>query len=194
MVDALLRQNPAIALVDLDPQGADALGFIRKVRRSSRHTVVLVMSDLYNDERTRKALVLGATGVVLKMQPPSVLIATIESFCELNGGHDVALGRAVPQTRSDHSLEARETSTAACTKSDSLTEREREVVGQIVGGLQNKAIAIRLHISHITVRHHLSSIFSKLGVSGRQKLLIWAHEEGLALRRVDSIISPRMVG
>lgn len=187
-MDALLRQNPAIALVDLDPQGADALGFVRKVKRSSRNTIVLVLSDLDDEERARKALVLGATGVVLKMQPPSVLIATIESLCGYNGG-PVELGRAVPKMRSDHRLEAPESRTAASTKIDSLTEREREVIGLIAGGLKNKAIARRLHISDITVRHHLTSIFNKLGVSDRQKLLILAHQQGLARLTLSSEVS-----
>ena len=47
-------------------------------------------------------------------------------------------------------------------------------------GLSNKDIADRLCISSITVRHHLTSIFDKLGVSNRQKLLIRAHQNGLS--------------
>jgi DNA-binding NarL/FixJ family response regulator len=62
---------------------------------------------------------------------------------------------------------------------DGLTEREREVVRLISEGLSNKDIANRLCISSITVRHHLTSIFDKLGVSNRQKLLIRAHQNGL---------------
>jgi DNA-binding NarL/FixJ family response regulator len=60
-----------------------------------------------------------------------------------------------------------------------LTEREREVIVLIGQGLSNKDIADRLCISVITVRHHLTSIFDKLGVSTRQKLLIRAHQYGL---------------
>jgi DNA-binding NarL/FixJ family response regulator len=60
-----------------------------------------------------------------------------------------------------------------------LTEREREVIRLIGQGLSNKDIADRLCISGITVRHHLTSIFDKLGVSTRQKLLIRAHQYGL---------------
>ena len=62
---------------------------------------------------------------------------------------------------------------------EGLTEREREVVRLISEGLSNKDIADRLCISSITVRHHLTNIFDKLGVSNRQKLLIRAHQHGL---------------
>ncbi|MDQ3235875.1 MAG: response regulator transcription factor, partial [Pseudobdellovibrionaceae bacterium] len=63
---------------------------------------------------------------------------------------------------------------------EGLTERERDVVRLISQGLSNKDIADRLCISSITVRHHLTNIFDKLGVSNRQKLLIRAHQYGIA--------------
>jgi DNA-binding NarL/FixJ family response regulator len=61
----------------------------------------------------------------------------------------------------------------------SLTDRERNVIALVGEGLSNKDIGDRLCISEITVRHHLTSIFDKLGVSNRQKLLIRAHQYGL---------------
>lgn len=61
-----------------------------------------------------------------------------------------------------------------------LTEREREVIGLIGEGLRNQQIADRLSISVITVRHHLSSIFSKLDVGDRFELAIYAYRHGLA--------------
>jgi DNA-binding NarL/FixJ family response regulator len=64
-------------------------------------------------------------------------------------------------------------------RSGSLTEREREIIALIGQGLSNKDIADRLCISVITVRHHLTNIFDKLGVATRQKLLIRAHQYGL---------------
>jgi two-component system, NarL family, nitrate/nitrite response regulator NarL len=61
-----------------------------------------------------------------------------------------------------------------------LTEREREVIGLIGEGLRNQQIADRLSISVITVRHHLSSIFSKLDVGDRFELAIYSYRHGLA--------------
>jgi DNA-binding NarL/FixJ family response regulator len=58
---------------------------------------------------------------------------------------------------------------------EALTEREREVIRLVEEGLSNKDIAYRLSISDSTVRHHMTSIFDKVGVSNRQKLLIHAH-------------------
>jgi two-component system, NarL family, nitrate/nitrite response regulator NarL len=61
-----------------------------------------------------------------------------------------------------------------------LTEREREVIERACEGLKNKQIADRLFISDTTVRHHLTSIFSKLEVSDRLELVIYAYRYGLA--------------
>lgn len=60
-----------------------------------------------------------------------------------------------------------------------MTPREREVIRLITQGLSNKDIADRLLISSITVRHHLTNIFDKVGVSNRQQLLIRAHQDGI---------------
>ena len=61
-----------------------------------------------------------------------------------------------------------------------LTNREREVIAVIGDGLKNKQIAVRLSISEETVRRHLTSIYSKLDVSDRLELVIYAYRYGLA--------------
>jgi DNA-binding NarL/FixJ family response regulator len=61
-----------------------------------------------------------------------------------------------------------------------LSQREREVVTLIGQGLKNKQIAENLSISEITVRHHLTSIFTKLDISDRLELIIYAYRHGLA--------------
>jgi DNA-binding NarL/FixJ family response regulator len=61
-----------------------------------------------------------------------------------------------------------------------LTGREMEVIRMVCEGLNNKEIAERLSISPLTVRHHLSSIYRKLGVASRLKLVIYAYNNGLS--------------
>jgi two-component system, NarL family, nitrate/nitrite response regulator NarL len=61
-----------------------------------------------------------------------------------------------------------------------LTAREREVILRACEGLKNKEIAERLFISDTTVRHHLTSIFTKLEVSDRLELILYAYRYGLA--------------
>jgi DNA-binding NarL/FixJ family response regulator len=61
-----------------------------------------------------------------------------------------------------------------------LTNREREVLGAICEGLDDKAIAQRLSLSGNTVRNHVASVYSKLGVNRRAAAAAWARERGLA--------------
>jgi two-component system, NarL family, nitrate/nitrite response regulator NarL len=62
----------------------------------------------------------------------------------------------------------------------SLSEREKEVIKMVGKGLKNKQVAEALFISSITVHHHLTSIYSKLEVTDRLELLIFAYRHGLA--------------
>jgi DNA-binding NarL/FixJ family response regulator len=66
------------------------------------------------------------------------------------------------------------------TGTSALTEREREIIVLVSEGLRNKEIAERLFISDATVRTHLSSIFAKLNVPNRLKLIVYAYRHGLA--------------
>jgi DNA-binding NarL/FixJ family response regulator len=80
----------------------------------------------------------------------------------------------------DHMTRPASEADPAATRIARLTKREREVLGLIGQGLRNKQIAERLYISEITVRHHLTSVYDKLGVTDRLELVIYAYQHGLA--------------
>jgi DNA-binding NarL/FixJ family response regulator len=144
---------------------------------------VTVPGDYWMTADTRQTLAAGADGIVLKVQPSAVLLATINYLAHSRKAVALPIDHASTQLQLNHSpaiLAPPSPSPAPSKCSDGLTEREREVVRLIGEGLSNKDIADRLCISSITVRHHLTSIFDKLGVSNRQKLLIRAHQQGLA--------------
>ena len=61
-----------------------------------------------------------------------------------------------------------------------LTARERQVIAGVATGESNREIATRLGLSEITVKHHVSNIFDKLGVSNRAELAVYATSRGLA--------------
>jgi len=180
--DTILRQHPELVLIDLDPHGNDALAFIGTIRKTFIDSAVLVLSDLADHELTRKALALGAAGVVLKIQPPTVLIAAIQDLCPpyTLGSVPKSLATEAKQSKRQKSLNTYTANAEDTIKIQRLTTRELEVIRLIALGLKNKDIANRLSISDITVRHHLTSIFCKLQVADRQNLLILAHRYGLA--------------
>ena len=179
--EILANEQPHIVILDTEIDGA-APDLIQKIKRVAPRVKTVLLSGFDDTECTRQALASGVDGIVLKVQPSAVLIATIKYLADSGEEVILPIGNGQAPLKLSHTP-ARSTApspTPAPTKwSDGLTEREREVVRLISEGLSNKDIADRLCISSITVRHHLTSIFDKLGVSNRQKLLIRAHQQGL---------------
>ena len=175
----IAREQPQVVIVDMEPDLniSELICLLKNAAPASR---IILLSGFDDKERTKEAFLLGVDGIVLKVQPPAVLISVIEYLCQ-------PTGQALPDKGGSGTNLLPEGTNPAFGHSEApilkwpaaLTEREREVIVLIGQGLSNKDIADRLCISGITVRHHLTSIFDKLGVTTRQKLLIRAHQFGL---------------
>ena len=174
--DTICRHHPDVVLVDLDRRAPDALMLISALCKSSEHPAVLIVADLADHDLAQKSLSVGASGIVLKMQPPSLLVAAVRELCHAASKTAEMEALQTPANRKLMNISDEEADTM---KLNSLTTREREIIRLIGLGLKNKDIAHRLSISDITVRHHLTSIFCKLGISDRQNLLIMAYRHGL---------------
>jgi DNA-binding NarL/FixJ family response regulator len=185
VAEAVLAEHPNVVLFDLDPKGNDILAAIVNVQKVFKNPPILLLADLADSELARRALALGAQGIALKTQPPAVLIAAIEDLCHLHHSHHSEtvsrpLAAEAEGVRFKKFSRAEASSAESIQKINRLTSREREIIRLVGWGLKNKDIATRLSIADITVRHHLTSIFRKLEVSDRQKLLILAYRFGLA--------------
>ena len=165
-----------IVLLDSDLDRNGNLDFLNEIVVSVKPARLLILTGTADLESHYCAVRLGAMGLVLKERPADVLVKAIE---KIHAG-EVWLDRSsiarvlrglssgAPSADSDEARIAH------------LTERERDVIGVIGEGLKNRQIAERLFISETTVRHHLSSIFDKLGVSDRFELLVYAYRHRLA--------------
>jgi DNA-binding NarL/FixJ family response regulator len=158
------KDSPNLILLDLDLRGESALTFLSQLRETTPNAQILVLTGLRDTDAHRQAVQLGAMGVVLKEHAPDVLIKAIE---KVHAG-EIWLDRPTMSGRDQKEVDPEQT------KIKSLTQREREVVALIAEGLKNRQIGERLFISETTVTHHLSSIYSKLGVSDRLELVIYA--------------------
>jgi DNA-binding NarL/FixJ family response regulator len=171
-------KQPDIILLDLDLNGVSGLDFLGELLTTAKHARVIILTGVYDVDAHQRAMQLGAMGLVLKEKAAEVVIKAIEKvhagevwFDRIMMGHMIShLSRASLTPRSKPEAQ----------KIASLTEREREIVSLIGEGLKNKLIANRLFISETTVRHHLTSVFDKLGVSDRLELIIYAYRHGLA--------------
>lgn len=175
--DVLLPEHCSdVIILDMETE-RDVIGAIKQMRAAAPKSKILLFSGIEDQERMREVVGCGVDGVVLKIQPPMVILAAIDALHspypdppipkrKENGTKFADLG----ETSKPHSMiEIRPD-----VWPDALTEREREVIGLVRQGLSNKDIAYRLSISDSTVRHHLTSIFDKVGVPNRQKLLVHA--------------------
>jgi DNA-binding NarL/FixJ family response regulator len=177
-VDIVVRDNPQVIIIDLELSDADPLTLIRGLRSAAADSHILVLSGLDDAKLTREALAAGAEGVMLTIQPPAVLFAAIES---LPGFVPCPMGDRPAQSADNLMGDRPSSKSYEPTRQgliESLTPREWEIIRLIAKGFKNKEISGRLCIAETTVRHHLTSIYSKLHVSTRQKLLIMAHQRG----------------
>jgi two-component system, NarL family, nitrate/nitrite response regulator NarL len=171
-VQLVNQLSPAILLLDLSMPGGSGLETLRRLRdRSGLHTIVLTAAICRHERAS--ALKLGARGIVLKDSPTPLLFKSIRSvFAGELWLRRQDLVDAVDALRTAPD-EGRERSAIR------LTAREREVLELVATAQSNRDIARALSVSEDTVKHHLTNIFDKTGVSNRLELTLFAIQHQL---------------
>ena len=172
------REQPDVILLDLDLGVESGLDLIQDLLKAAGQARIIILTGTRDPEAHHRALRLGAMGVVDKEEAPEVLLSAIERVHAGEAWLDPVLTARLLGEISEASRPKKPDPEAA--KIATLTEREREVVTFVGEGLKNRQIAQRLFISEWTVRHHITSIFSKLEVSDRVELMMFAYRHGLA--------------
>ena len=171
-------ERPDIILLDLDLGGESGMALIADLIAASAETRIIILTGLRDAEAHRQAVMLGAMGIVRKEKAAEVVVSAIERVHAGDAWLDPSL---MADVLSDIKRSGRpKKPDAEADKIATLTNREREVISLVGEGIKSKEIAGRLFISETTVRHHLTSIFDKLGVADRVELLIYAYRHGLA--------------
>src|SRR5947199_3253698 len=179
----LARQlKPDILLLDLAMPRHPGLEALRELSSGSANSVrVILLTAAAEKNQIVEALQLGARGVVLKDSATQLLLKAIQTVMagEYWVGREsvsnlVQYLRTLVQSSGE---EARQ-------KKFGLTPRELEIVSAVVAGYSNKEIAEYFKISEDTVKHHLSNIFDKLGVSTRLELALFALNQSLPLKTI----------
>jgi two-component system, NarL family, nitrate/nitrite response regulator NarL len=167
-----LQYEPDILLLDVAMPHANGMEVLQQIAAASKATRIIMVTGAVEENELRQALRLGARGFVLK---ESGAVQLLESIRVVHGG-EYFVGREcmadlVSAVRSRGvAIEGR-----APRKADfGLTTRERQIVSAVVNAYQNKEIAEKFAISEKTVKHHLTNIFNKVGVSNRLELALFA--------------------
>jgi DNA-binding NarL/FixJ family response regulator len=177
-VTVVAREMPDIILLEPNTEEKDGVEIISGLLRADRSARILLVTGIRDARVHQRALELGALGILLKDQPAERLLKAIRKVQE--GEAWVERSMMARMLTGMSGMRTNENEDPISANIATLSPREREIIAFIGSGLKNRQIADRLCISEITVRHHLSSIFSKLGVSDRLELVIFAFRYGIA--------------
>lgn len=176
--------KPDVLLLDLAmPRhtGLDALRDLSATGKAAGPVRIILLTAAVEKKQIVEALQLGARGVVMKDSATELLLKAIHAVMagEYWVGREsvsnlVQYLRNLMQTTNEESKQ----------KKFGLTPRELEIVSAIVAGYANREVAEYFKISEDTVKHHLSNIFDKLGVSTRLELALFAVNQGLPLKTI----------
>jgi two-component system response regulator DegU len=174
LIEKVSKTKPDVVLLCLLDEDSEAIELIPKIIEISPDTHVIVLTKPNGRQSPTEVLKRGAMGIVGMNQSANVLIRAIQQVSE---GETWLSQKLISQLLGNQSNSKNESEIAP--KSDALTKRELEVISMIGFGMKNKDISKKLFISEATVRHHLSSIYSKLQVDDRLNLVIHAYQNGI---------------
>ena len=175
---ALARQlRPRVVLMDIRMPELDGLEATRRIvaDRTLADTRVLVLTTFELDEYVFGALRAGASGFLLKGGQPGELLNAVR----LVAAGEALLAPSVTRRLIEAYIAAPEHTASTPDGLKELTAREREVLGLVAQGHNNREIAEALHLSPLTAKTHVSRILMKLGARDRVQLVVIAYQAGL---------------
>ncbi len=173
MIKNIKKLNPSVLLMDIGLPGMSGIEGIKEVKALLPDLTILVLTVYEENELIFDALCAGASGYLVKKTPPSKLIEAIREASEGGAPMSSHIARKV--------IELFHKKNISDTKSDleSLTSREKEILGKLVEGNSFKAIADSLFISIETVRFHFKNIYKKLHVHSQSEAVVKVMKERL---------------
>ena len=162
--------QPDVVLMDLRMPGMDGLAAIERIHAAQPEVAVVILTTFNEDDLMMRGLRAGARGYLLKDTDRETLFNTIRAASRGETLLKPEILRRVLANAGEASRPSQEVD---------LTGRELEVLQGVARGERSKEIALRLGISERTVKAHLASIYSRLGVDSRAAAIAVAAQKGL---------------
>jgi DNA-binding NarL/FixJ family response regulator len=172
-VEKAARYQPTVVLMDIRMPELDGIQATRRILAADSAARILILTTFDLDEYVYEALRTGASGFVLKDDPPEQLLAAVRTVARGEALLSPAITKRVIKqfTRIPQLAPPKEL--------DDLTERELDVFRLIARGLTNVEIGQELYISDTTVKTHITHILQKLDLRDRVQAVVLAYETGL---------------
>ena len=166
------RLRPDVLLVDIRMPGLDGVEVTRRLAGPdvADPLAVVVITTFDLDEYVLGALRAGARGFLLKDAGPDLLIQAVHAAAKGDALISPNVTRRLLTTLVDHAVQA------PVQPIDPLTDREEEVLALLARGRTNAEIASELFIGLSTVKSHIASLMTKLGVRNRVEIAMWAYQ------------------
>jgi two-component system, NarL family, nitrate/nitrite response regulator NarL len=169
-IELALRLHPDLILLDLNMEDMDGTETLRALRAAGCTARVAMLTVSDQEQDLVAALRAGADGYLLKDTEPEDLLLQLQ---QIVGGRLI-----LTEGLSEHLVRAmRRQDEPSAAGQPRFTPREREVLGLIAEGLNNKQIARRLDLSEGTVKVHVKHLLKKLGLRSRLEAALWAVEQ-----------------
>lgn len=176
-VELSARLKPDVVLMDLVMPELDGIAATRQICALGQGIRVIALTSFVEDDKVMPAIQAGAVSFLLKDVSPVDLIEAIRAAYHGEARlHPTVMRKLMNQVAAQA---AAEPPASQSTPAPELTERELEVLRLVAEGLSNNEIAARLVISQKTVKTHVSSLLSKLGLEDRTRLAIYAIKNNL---------------
>jgi DNA-binding NarL/FixJ family response regulator len=169
--------EPDVVLMDIMMPDMNGIDATRRIRADHPETQVVMLTMLEDDDSLFAAMCAGAHGYILKGADKAEVLRTVRAVAR----GEALFGQAIAQRLTDF-FDYAKGQGLSVSPFPGLTDREREVLDLIAGGLDNNLISSRLFISSKTVSNHISNIFAKLHLADRSQAIVTAREAGLGRR------------
>jgi NarL family two-component system response regulator LiaR len=163
---------PDVILMDLVMPKLDGIEAISRIMSKLPGTRILVLTSFAADEKVFPAIKAGALGYLLKDSGPEELVGAIRQVHRGEPSLEPSIARKVL-------LELSRPPTQKSLTVDPLTERELDILRHVAQGCSNKEIALKLALSELTVRTHVSNILGKLHLASRTQAALYALQKGI---------------
>jgi DNA-binding NarL/FixJ family response regulator len=176
-LDAVRSLAPDVVVMDIRMPVVDGIEATRRIVGSGSSSAVLVLTTFDDDELVFGALRAGAAGFLLKDSRPDDLLNAIRAVNEGGSLVDPGLTRKLIERWS--ALEEAATDRPRRPEVPAITPREREILIGLAKGWSNRELADNFFLSEGTIKTHVSSLLSKLGLRSRVQAVIYAYESGV---------------